>query len=420
MSMKAEIIAVGTELLLGQIVNTNAQYLARECASIGVDVYFQTVVGDNETRLQQALELASKRAELIICTGGLGPTQDDLTKDVLGRFLGRQLMIHEPSMEKITNLFKIRGIHMVESNARQALMLEDGTPLANDTGLAVGVGITTGTNHYILLPGPPKEMKPMFDSYGKVWIRGLMSGETPLYSKMLKFAGIGESTLEHELLDMIEVQQDPTIAPYAKEGEVTIRLTTRAGSQAEADGKMRATEEEIRKRLGEFLYAEEDIGIEKVIIALLKEKGLTMAAAESCTGGLLSDLITSVPGCSSVFKGSLVSYSNELKHRLLKVPMHVLEGIDAPGAVSAETASLMAENLLEAMDTDYAISVTGVAGPEPSEGKPVGLVYAGLAERGQPPVVVEVKLSGNREMIKLRAAKHALYQLWRRLRNDPK
>lgn len=413
--MKAEIIAVGTELLLGQIVNTNAQFLARECASIGVDVYFQTVVGDNEARLQQALELASGRAELIICTGGLGPTQDDLTKDVLGRFLGKKLLIHEPAMEKITNIFKARGIHMVESNARQALVLEDGDALPNDTGLAVGVGITTGTRHYMLLPGPPKEMKPMFEVYGKTWIRGLIKGEVPLYSKMLKFAGIGESSLEHELLDLIEVQKDPTIAPYAKEGEVTIRLTTRADSQAEADMKMRKTEDEIRKRLGAFLYAEEDIGMERVIVSLLKEKGRTMSAAESCTGGLLSDLITSVPGCSAVFKGSLVSYSNELKHRLLQVPTDVLEGEGAPGAVSAVTARLMAENLLAAMDTDYALSVTGVAGPGPSDGKPEGLVYIGLAERGQPAVVVESKFSGNREMIKLRASKHALYQLWRRL-----
>lgn len=413
--MKAEIIAVGTELLLGQIVNTNAQYLARELASIGVDVYFQTVVGDNETRLRQALELAAERADLVICTGGLGPTQDDLTKDVLGRFLGKPLRIHEPSMEKIVSLFRTRGIHMVESNARQAQLLEGADPLPNDTGLAVGAGITAGNRHYVLLPGPPKEMKPMFDRYAKDWIRSRMDGETPLFSKMLKFAGIGESTLEHELLDLIESQEDPTIAPYAKEGEVTIRLTTRASGQDEADAKMKATEAEIRRRLGAFLYAEEDIGMEQAVVSLLKKTGRTLAAAESCTGGLLSDLITSVPGCSAVFKGGVISYSNELKHRFLQVPMEVLEGEGAPGAVSAETARIMAGNLLDAAGADYALSLTGVAGPEPSEGKPVGLVYIGLAERGQPATAVEVKLSGNREMIKLRAAKHALYQLWVRL-----
>lgn len=414
--MRAEIIAVGTELLLGQIVNTNAQFLAQECASIGVDVYFQTVVGDNEARLMEALELASKRADLVICTGGLGPTRDDLTKDVLGSYLGKTLTIHEPSMERIRQVFSTRGIHMVESNSRQALMLAGGHPLTNDTGLAVGVAVSSGGSHYILLPGPPKEMKPMFTSYGKEWLRSVMGDTVPLFSKMLKFAGIGESTLEHELLDLIDGQQDPTIAPYAKEGEVTIRLTTRAHSRQEAEDKMRSTEDTIRERLGQFLYAEEDVGLEQVIVRLLQERGRTAAFAESCTGGLLSDLITSVPGCSSVFKGSIVSYSNELKNKLLSVPMEVLEGEGAPGAVSSETARLMAENLCDTLDVDYAVSVTGVAGPGPSEGKPAGTVFIGVAERGKPGETIEAKLSGNREMIKLRAAKMAFYQLWKRMK----
>lgn len=415
--MKAEIIAVGTELLLGQIVNTNAQFLAQQCASIGVDVYFQTVVGDNESRLVQALEIAAERADLIICTGGLGPTQDDLTKDVLGRYLGRNLYIHEPSMEKIRNLFSSRGIHMVESNSRQALMLDGADPLQNDTGLAVGVAVTQAGKHYILLPGPPKEMKPMFETYGKAWLKGVLHEETPLFSRMLKFTGIGESTLEHELLDLIESQQDPTIAPYAKEGEVTIRLTTRARTQEEGDVKLQPVEEAIRERLGAFIYADEDIGLEKVVIKLLLKKGLTLAAAESCTGGMLSDFLTSVPGSSAAFKGGVVSYSNELKHKLLGVPMEVLEGDGAPGAVSPETARLMAENLREALDTDFAVSVTGVAGPDPSEGKPVGLVYIGLAQRGEPVKVLETKQTGNREMIKLRASKQALYRLWLRIKD---
>jgi nicotinamide-nucleotide amidase len=416
--MKAEIIAVGTELLLGQIVNTNAQFLASECAAIGVDVYFQTVVGDNEGRLLQALEIASGRADLVICTGGLGPTQDDLTKDVLGRFLSKPLSIHAPAMEKISGIFQSRGIHMVESNARQALMIDGGDPLPNDTGLAVGVAVSSGSNHYILLPGPPKEMKPMFETYGKPWLQGVMHGEMPLYSKMLKFAGIGESSLEHELIDLIESQQDPTIAPYAKEGEVTIRLATKAKSREEAERKMLPVEELIRRRLGQFLYAEEDTGMEQVVLTLLKQRGQTLAAAESCTGGLLSDLLTSVPGSSGSFKGSVVSYSNELKNKLLRVPMEVLEGSGAPGAVSSKTAALMAENLLHDLQADYALSVTGVAGPEPSEGKPVGLVYIGLAHRGEQTEVVEVRLSGNREMIKLRAAKQALYMLWRAIRQS--
>lgn len=414
--MKAEIIAVGTELLLGQIVNTNAQYLAQQCASIGVDVYFQTVVGDNESRLLQALQIAQGRADLVICTGGLGPTQDDLTKDVLGRFLGRPLVTDRPSMDKISAVFAARGIHMVESNARQALILEGGESLPNDTGLAAGVAVSQEGTHYILLPGPPKEMKPMFDLYAKAWLRQNMTDEVPLYSKMLKFAGIGESNLEHELIDLIKEQNDPTIAPYAKEGEVTIRLTTRARTQEEADRKITPTEQAIRSRLGDFIYAEEDIGIERVILRLLQANQKTLAAAESCTGGLLSDMLTDVPGSSAVFKGGVVSYSNILKHKLLDVPAEVLKGDGAPGAVSPETARYMAEKLLEAADTDYAVSVTGVAGPDPSEGKPVGLVYIGLAERGGRTEVVESLHSGNRELIKLKASKLALYHLWRRLK----
>lgn len=415
--MKAEIIAVGTELLLGQIVNTNAQFLAQQCAGMGIDVYFQTVVGDNEARLYDALDIARRRADLIICTGGLGPTQDDLTKDVLARYLARKLAIHQPSLDNIRAIFASRGVHMVESNARQAAILEGCDPLPNDTGLAVGVALTQEGKHYMLLPGPPREMKPMFDVYGKAWLRNVMNGETPLYSKMLKFSGIGESSLEHELIDLIEGQDDPTIAPYAKEGEVTIRLTTRARSEEEAMRKMAATERSIRDRLGEFLYAEEDIGLERVVVSQLLEKGVTLAAAESCTGGLLSDLITSVPGSSRVFRGSVVCYTNAMKHKLLGVPLKLLEGEDAPGAISAETARVMAERMLSIAASDFAVAVTGVAGPDPSEGKPVGQVFIGIAGKDGPVEVVETRQSGNRELIKLKASKLALYHLWRRLKN---
>lgn len=413
--MKAEIIAVGTELLLGQIVNTNAQFLAAECASIGVDTYFQTVVGDNEERLIQALEIASERADLVICTGGLGPTQDDLTKDVLGRFLSKPLISHEPTMERIRSFFQARGVHMVESNARQALILEGSDPLLNDTGHAVGVALAAGDCRFMLLPGPPKEMKPMFTAYGKPWLLQVMGEERPLYSRMLKFAGIGESTLEHELIDLIESQQDPTIAPYAKEGEVTIRLATKADGREEADRKLQPVEDAICKRVGQYLYAREDIGIEAAILRLLKERGETLVTAESCTGGLLSDLLTGLPGSSSVFKGGIVSYSNELKHKLLDIPMDVLEGEGAPGAVSARTAELMAGNLRQSLDADYALSVTGVAGPDSSEGKPPGLVYIGLAKRDGTVETAENRFGGSREIVKLRAAKQALYMLWRQI-----
>ncbi|ULL17266.1 competence/damage-inducible protein A [Paenibacillus sp. H1-7] len=413
--MKAEIIAVGTELLLGQIVNTNAQFLSRACADLGVSVYFQTVVGDNEARLTEALRLASSRADLVICTGGLGPTQDDLTKDALAAYLGRKIVLHQPSMDKITDFFSKRGIHMVESNKRQAYMLEVSDPLANDTGMAVGVALTQDQTHYVLLPGPPKEMKPMFERYAAPWIASKMEGVYPLYSRMLKFAGIGESLLEHELLDLIKDQTDPTIAPYAKEGEVAIRLTTRSASKAEADAKLDPVESEIRKRLGLYIYANEDVSIEQQMVGIMRERSLKLAVAESCTGGLLSDMLTAVPGSSAVFQGGIVCYTNEWKHRLLGVPQAVLEGAGAPGAVSDVTARLLADNLLKQSGTDYSIAITGVAGPDESEGKPVGLVYVAVAKRDHETVVQQLQLSGSREMIKLRAARSALYQLWKLL-----
>jgi nicotinamide-nucleotide amidase len=413
--MNAEIIAVGTELLMGQIANTNGQFLSRELAHLGINVYFQTVVGDNVERMSQALSLARSRADLIVCTGGLGPTQDDLTKDVLAGFVGRGLTMHEPSLRTMTDFFAARGAVMVDSNMRQAVLLEGSDPLPNDTGLAVGVALTQDGTHYMLLPGPPKEMKPMFVNYGIPWLRSVMTDEVPLVSKMLKFAGIGESALEHRLLDLIQAQSDPTIAPYAKEGEVAIRLTTRARSREEGLARISPLEAEIRRRVGEFVFAEQDVPLEAQVLELLKRQGCTLAIAESCTGGLLGDMLTAVPGSSQAFLGGVICYSNALKNKLVGVPLDVLEGDGAPGAVSERTALLLAENMRERADADYGLAITGVAGPEPSEGKPVGLVYVAVAKRGSAPQSYELRLNGNRETIKLRAAKSALTRLWQRL-----
>lgn len=413
--MKAEIIAVGTELLLGQIVNTNAQFLSQQCAAIGVNVYFQTVVGDNGDRLYQAFTNAKERADLIICTGGLGPTQDDLTKDVLASFTGRKLIMHEPSLNKIKELFSNKNMPIAESSARQALMLEGSEPLANDAGLAVGVALEHDGTYFMLLPGPPREMKTMFEHYGKDWILGVNSDSDPLYSKMLKFAGIGESAVEKELLDLIESQSDPTIAPYAKEGEVTIRLTTRAKSPDDAILRLSPVEEEIRSRLAAYLYADEDKPIEEIISQHLIEQGKTIATAESCTGGLISEMLTCAPDGSKMFKGGVVCYTNYVKHKLLGIPMEQLEGDDAPGAVSEQTAEMLAANTLRIFDCDYSLAVTGVAGPGTMEGKPVGLVFIGIGEKGKPVEVIEGRYSGNRDQVKHKVAKTAFYHLWKRL-----
>jgi nicotinamide-nucleotide amidase len=413
--MKAEIIAVGTELLLGQILNTNAQFLAEECAGIGIDVYFQTVVGDNVERICSSLAIASKRADVIICTGGLGPTMDDLTRDALGLHAGAELVMDEDGLKRIEDYFKVRNATMVESNRRQALTLQGADALPNDTGMAVGTALKHEGKLYVLLPGPPRELKPMFERYAKPWLRAGMNESLPLFSKPLKFAGIGESGLEHALIDLIEGQADPTIAPYAKEGEVMIRLTSRAATEAEAFAKMAATEAEIRRRVGQHLYAEEDVSLDAVIVRLLRQRGMTLAAAESCTGGLFADMITSHSGSSEVFLGGIVSYTNGAKTGLLGVPEALLAGEGSPGAVSPETAVAMAEGVKARLSTSFGIAFTGVAGPSSAEDKPVGLVYVGIAEEGKPTAVEELKLSGSREIIKLRAARAGFYQLWKRL-----
>ncbi|OAB45046.1 competence/damage-inducible protein A [Paenibacillus antarcticus] len=412
--MKAEIIAVGTELLLGQIVNTNAQFLSVELATLGIDVYFQTVVGDNMTRLQESIQLASQRADIILLTGGIGPTQDDLTKDALAAFLRRELHIDRLAMDHVAQFFTKRDVHMTENNRRQALVIDGSTPLPNATGLAVGNALSHEGKYYIILPGPPKEMAPMFHEQAKPWLlQHALTDEMPIYSSMLKFAGIGESLLEDRLLDLIQNQSDPTIAPYAKEGEVTVRISTKATSEQEAMIKLNALEKQIQSLLPEHMYASGDIPIEKAIVDLMTDQGKTLSAAESCTGGLLMERITSVPGSATVFLGGIVCYSNQMKEKLLNVPHDLLEGEDAPGAVSAEVAQVLAEQVRMITDTDYGLAITGVAGPAYSERKPVGLVYIAIAERDKKTEVYELNLIGNRETIRVRTVKSLLYRLWR-------
>ncbi|WP_172194504.1 competence/damage-inducible protein A [Saccharibacillus qingshengii] len=414
--MKAEIIAVGTELLLGQIVNTNAQYLSQELASLGIDVYFQTVVGDNKERLKQAIRQAEERADVLVFSGGIGPTQDDLTKDALAETLGLELRTDRPAMDKITEFFADRGIEMTDNNKRQALVIDGCSPLPNSTGLAVGVAISQGEHHYIVLPGPPSELKPMFENEAKPWLlHQVLTDEMPLYSRILKFAGIGESALEDKLLDLIDAQTDPTIAPYAKEGEVAIRLSTKAENIQEANHKLNSLEVQIQSRLAEHMYASEDVPIEETIVKMMADLGLTVSAAESCTGGMVMQSLTTIPGSAAMLRGGIVCYSNEMKEKLLNVPHDYLEGVDAPGAVSREVAEVLAEQVRMIADTDYGLAVTGVAGPGYSERKPVGLVYVAIAEREGETEVFELRIKGNRDTIRKRSTKTLLYRLWQRL-----
>ncbi|MEJ8548345.1 competence/damage-inducible protein A [Brevibacillus borstelensis] len=404
--MKAEIIAVGTELLLGQIANTNAQFLSQKLAEIGVGVYFHTVVGDNAERLKQVAKQASERSDLIIFTGGLGPTQDDLTKETVAALIDAQLVTDPVAMERIESFFLQRGIVMTENNRKQALVFDRGQVFPNDAGMAPGMAAEHNGCTFVLLPGPPSELYPMVDRYVMPYLIGLLPEQQVFHSHVLRFYGIGESALEEQLLDLIESQENPTIAPYAKEFEVTLRITARAKTVAEAEKLIEPVEREIHNRLGEFIYANGETSLHEVLVNELKQSGRTIACAESCTGGKVASLITSVPGSSSVLRGGIVCYTNDAKRELVDIPQDVL---DTDGAVSRHTAQLLAENVRKKLRATCGISVTGVAGPDPSEGKPVGLVYIGVAVEGMPTVVKELRLAGRRHAIVGRAAKFALF-----------
>ncbi|GAC43205.1 competence/damage-inducible protein A [Paenibacillus popilliae] len=415
--MNAEIIAVGTELLLGEIVNTNAQFISQQLALLGIDVYFQTVVGDNPHRLRHVLEIARTRSGLVILTGGLGPTMDDITKDIVAEILERETCLDEASVTKLEEMFSRRGTPMVESNKRQAMVIEGATILPNETGLALGNALLTDGTAFILLPGPPREMKPMFEQEVIPWLDGSgLLNESVLHTRKLKFAGIGESKLEDRLRDLIETQEHTTIATYAKEGEVLVRLATKTADEREAVQRLGETELAIMSRIGEHLFAAEDISLPEALLQLMSERKLTLSAAESCTGGLFAGMITSVPGSSDVFQGGAVTYSNEMKERILGVPHELLEGEQAPGAVSAETSKAMAEGMQEIADTDFSIAITGVAGPGHSERKTVGLVYIAIAEKGRDTQVEELRLTGDRSTIRLRTVNAVMYRLWTRVR----
>lgn len=413
--MKAEIVAVGTELLLGQVLDTNSQYLAEQLSLRGIDVYFHTVVGDNRNRLRQTLERAAERSELVFCTGGIGPTQDDITKDVIAELTGLSLMYHAPTLNKLETHFRNSNRMMLASNKRMAHILEGSAPFFNDVGQAVGLAVKHHNTYFVVLPGPPRELKAMFENKVIPWLMTVVKSEQIIYSKLLKFAGIGESSLENRLIDLIEQQSDPTLAPYASIGEVAIRISTKAENEEQAMRKIEPIEREIRSRVGQYLYTDTNLSLEQFVVQLMKHKQVTVAAAESFTGGLFSQTITAVAGSSQVFKGGVICYSNDLKRDVLQVPDQLLTGANAPGAVSAETAELLAEQVMKMSGTDYGVSFTGVAGPEELEGKPVGLVYIGLAQKGHPTISHELRLSSGREIIRHNAVKHALYQLWRKL-----
>ncbi|WP_027417893.1 competence/damage-inducible protein A [Aneurinibacillus terranovensis] len=410
--MKAEIIAVGTELLLGQIVNTNAQFLSRKLAEIGIDMYYHTVVGDNAERLRAVTEQALTRSDLIIFTGGLGPTKDDLTKETVARVLGRPLVQDQKAMERIEAYFVQRKQIMTENNRKQALVVEGSRVLPNNHGMAPGMAIPYGERQIMMFPGPPRELYPMFDTYGFPYLLSLLSEKQIVHSKVLRFFGIGESALEEKLMDLIDRQTNPTIAPLASEAEVTIRLTAKSATAQEAESLISAVEREIEQRVGEFIYGYNGDSLASVLVGKMREYGKTAAFAESITGGLVSHMITSVPGSSHSLNGSIICYTNSVKQHQLGVPHEVLQTV---GAVSGEAARIMAEEVRVRLGSSFGVSITGEAGPDPSETKPVGLVYIGISD-GKNTEVKELHLSGTRSGIQLRAAKYAIFTLLERLK----
>lgn len=394
--MTAEIICVGTELLLGNIVNTNAAFLSEKLAYLGINCYFQTVVGDNRDRLLSVINTALSRADILIFSGGLGPTEDDLTKETVAEALGKKLIRDKKAEQEIADYFALRGRIPTDNNWKQADVIEGCEILYNKNGTAPGIFVSEGEKTVILLPGPPLELKSMFTD--SVMPKLQQKCGQVFYSQTVKIVGPGESSVETQILDMLDTQDNPTIAPYAKTGEVHLRVTARAKDEKEAREKTAPVVEELYRRFGNAVYTTDaDETLEMALTKLLMKKKYTMTTAESCTGGMIAARMVNAPGVSAVLKSGFITYANEAKEELLGVSHDTLEKY---GAVSRETAEEMAEGAVKAAHTDAAVAVTGIAGPDGgTKEKPVGLVYIGVNVRGNVEVR-EYHFSGSRQKIR--------------------
>ena len=415
MSHTAELIAVGTELLLGNIANTDAQMISEGLSQLGINVYYHTVVGDNPQRVRDAVEIARKRADILITTGGLGPTCDDLTKVAIAQAFGKELVFHEESAQRIRDRFAALGRPITENNYQQAMIPEGATVLPNDWGTAPGVAFQADGTHVLLLPGPPRECEMMFRHRAVPYLKALSDGV--IVSRTIKTFGIGESAAEAKLRDLMNALHNPTLAPYAKPTGTELRITAHAQTEEEALSLIVPIEEQVKERLGDVVIGVDVSSLEEVCLALLKEKGLTVGTAESCTGGLIAKLLTDLPGSSAVFRGGVVSYCDGVKAGALGVPYDLL---DQYGAVSAQVAEAMALGAREALGCDIALSATGVAGPDTDDrGNPVGLVYLGIAWAGGCHVAVYQGGKVERERIRRQSAQTALDLLRRHLTGVP-
>lgn len=400
--MNAEIISVGTELLLGQIVNTDAKFIAEELASAGINLFYTTVVGDNAERLKNAVDIAFSRAELVIFTGGLGPTCDDITKETVAEYFGLETVCDEYSLNKIKAFFDKINKKMTDNNVKQAYMPHGAKILENFHGTAPGCIIEKNGKIAVMIPGPPSEAEPMFKNRVMPYLMG-KSGNVIL-SKTVKTFGIGESALEDSVKDLAE-NKNPTLAPYAKTGEAELRITAKAANKEEAENLIGDMLEKVKERVGEYIYGYDDETLNSAVYKYLKNNGLTLSTAESCTGGLLADAIVKIPGSSGVFGYGAVTYANEAKMKILGVKSETLEKY---GAVSPQTAKEMAEGIRKLSGSDLGAATTGIAGPDGGTAeKPVGLVYIAVAD-GKETRIKKLDLSGNREKIRILAVKNVL------------
>lgn len=376
--MNAEILSVGTELLLGDIINTNAQYLANELAHMGFGVLHQSVVGDNQERLAEEVHRAFSRSDILITTGGLGPTGDDITREIIAQVMGKKLVLDEQALESVHAYFQRLGREMGENNKKQVMLPEGCTVLKNEWGTAPACAVESAGKIAILLPGPPREMRPIFENYVKPYLAKFSSGA--IESVTVREFGLSESKVEEILSDLMQ-GANPTLAPYAKTGEVVLRVTARAGNRAEALDRCRPLIDEVKKRLGDCVYGENVESLEQVLVHLLSERKLKIALAESCTGGLVAQRITGIPGASDVFECGVVSYANRIKEKELGVKHETLVKY---GAVSVQTAHEMAAGILAAAGADIGVGITGIAGPGGgTPEKPVGLVFVGVCGFGK-------------------------------------
>lgn len=411
--MIGEIICVGNELLIGDTLNTNTHYLSQKLTELGIEVAYQCVVGDHEDRLLEAIESAKKRSDVIVFSGGLGPTYDDMTKETVAKSLGMAMVMDEESLSMIKEFFERIGRTMAETNLKQALRPEGGIALYNGNGTAPGVYVEQDSVHYFLLPGPPHELKPMFEKRVEPILRTLSSGV--ISSRIFKLVGIGESDLAAKIGHIMDVSDNPRVAPYAKPGTVHIRVTASASTEASSLAMIEDMTETLMPYIEEYCYTYEEKELEEIIVEMLMEKQLTIAVAESCTGGLLSSRLVQVPGVSSVYLNGFVTYANEAKEKWLNVDPELLRN---HGAVSKEVAEAMAKGVKEVSGTDIGVSITGVAGPDGgTEEKPVGTVHVALAYKNH---VYETKLSlsGLRQKIRDYSAQYALMVLYRFLKES--